>query len=105
MCMSIYVCNMTTPCSTPSTSVTMEELVEQDKVFEVWVRIIARIIAMTWATPFIVRQKETGDSSAEVMADLKQVHPVTRTSRIFHLEVISIVEVVSLQALNDKEIY
>ena len=60
---------------------------------------------MARTTPTIIRQKQTGDSSAEVLADLKQVHSITRTGRILHLEVISIVEVVSLQTLNDEEIH
>ena len=82
----------------------MEELIEKDQVFPMRVRGVARVVSMTWATSTGIRKKYAGDTLTEGLTDLKEVHSPARPRGELHLKVITVVEIVALQALNDEEV-
>ena len=82
----------------------MKELIEEDEILPVRVRGVTKVVTMAWAMPTGIRKEETGDPPAEVLADLEEIHPLPRVSRILDLQVISVVEIVSLQAFDDEEV-
>ena len=54
--------------------------------------------------PVLVRSKEIDDPVAELLADLQEVHLVPQPSWALHLQILSVVEVVPLKGLRQKEV-
>lgn len=92
------------PCPTSLSRVSIEVLVEENQVLPVRIRGVARVVSMARPPPVLVRSKEIDDPVAELLADLQEVHLVPRSSRALHLQILSVVEVVPLKCLRQKEV-
>src|SRR4051812_27431061 len=81
---------------------TVEILVEEHQVLEMWIFGVAAVVAVTRAFAVRARQKDARQPPCELRRDLLQIQVNARAGRIFHLERITIIVVVALEGLDDQ---
>ena len=93
------------PCPATSPSVPIEELVEQHEVLPMFVLRISFLVSVTWPSTVLVRQKDLGESIAELGAHSSQSHLISRAGGAFHFEFISEEIIVSLETFYQEVVH
>src|SRR5262245_36139790 len=82
--------------------VPVEVLVEEDVVLPVGIRLHRLVGAVDRATTVGAAQEDPREAAAELPGDLLEVHHLARARRALDLEVVTEVEVIALQGLEDE---
>jgi hypothetical protein len=99
------VTNTDLPGTTALPTVSIEVLVEQDKVFPVGVIGIARVIAVARPLAILTSHKNTSNATADLLADLEQSQHFAGASGTLNLQLLTIIEMVAFQCFRDQEVY
>jgi len=92
------------PRTAPTSSVSVEVLVEEYKILPVGVRGVALIITMAGPLAIWPREKDGSNTIADLLANLQKVLHVARACGTLHLQLVTIEVIVPFQALDDQEV-
>jgi hypothetical protein len=81
--------------------VSVEILVEEDQVSPMGILGILGHSPVAWPVPILIRQEKLYQTCRDFFGHLGQIHPLTRTSRTLHFEVVTIEMMVALQGFYD----
>lgn len=87
------------------TGVTVEELMEPNQILPVLILVESLVLAVASTVAIVILGEDVLETMLKLLGDVAKVHHVTRASRAFNLEVISVVHVEAEQRLYQQEVY
>lgn len=89
--------------SKASASVGLEELVEENIVLKVGVKVELVIVTVEGSLSSLILSKDVNETMLNLLSNLGKVHVVAGASGALDLETVSVVQVVSLEGLNEQK--
>src|SRR5262245_38027315 len=91
-------------CAQAAAVLSMEVFVEQQVIAPVGIVLEGIPVSVNWTPTLSVAQKDSGQASRQLLADLPQGQVLAGASRAFHFEVAAVVVMELLQRLDDEKV-